>query len=57
MNYRPTTLGDALFKAATSLSGTNHPLARVVRSNIRLNAPAFSVALRDQFPVKEKKNV
>lgn len=53
--YRPTTIGDALFRAATSLSGTNHPLARIVKSNIRLNAPAFSVALRDRLPVRGEK--
>lgn len=55
MFQRPTALGAALFKAASTFPGTNHPLARVVKNKISLNAPAFSVVVRDTLPVKEQK--
>jgi hypothetical protein len=56
MLYRPTTMGDALYAAANRMeSGGNTPLARVVRSKIALNAPAFSVAVVSTLPRKELK--
>lgn len=50
MLYRPTTLGAALHKVATTFPSSNHPLARQVRSNIGLNATQFSVPMADHVP-------
>lgn len=52
MLYRPTAIGGALFRAASTLPYSNHPLARKVRSNITLHATSFSVAMPDKTPRK-----